>query len=361
MSLHEAAGVQLAPAPRKNLPNRILRAFDNAMHLQGLKRGVKDTLAELCRFVPQNRPFDTVFAHKTTIAQRIGMSERTLYRHLDALEAAQLIETLEQDRKSRNGRFSVARIRLTRKAAALLGFIEAPEELALINPNDAYDNVLPSSALPCPSTTQSDLLAPPQNTPAQEVIPTPPSAKMTDGHTLSVPTFSRNQPPRRTENGVPVDLAWMTGNGVSRAGIFKLMGLAKTKSKRLSDIVVVVREHIDALKGGRLFAYLAKLAAGPTDFSVAAATERRRIEEAGKAKAMARKIAVFRERFKNVCLTNVQQTRLYVIDESVRFVQIFGGPYPSSAPLNDLREWIEGMESGKLVLATLATERLLRT
>ena len=75
---------------------------------------------------------------------------------------------------------------------------------------------------------------------------------------------------------------------------------------------------------------------------------------------MARKIAVFRERFKNACLTNVQRTRLYVIDESVRFVQIFGGPYPSSAPLNNLREWIDGMESGKLVLATLATERLLK-
>ena len=125
--------------------------------------------------------------------------------------------------------------------------------------------------------------------------------------------------------------------------------------------MVVVREHIAALTGGRLFAYLAKLATGPTDFSVAAAAERTRIEEAGRARAMARKIAVFRERFKNVCLTNVQQTRLYVIDESVKFVQIFGGPYPSSAPLNDLREWIQGMESGKLVLATLATERRLRT
>ena len=361
MSLHEAAGAQLAPAPRKNLPNRILRAFDNAMHLQGLKRGVRDTLAELCRFIPQNRPFDTVFAHKTTIAERMGMSERTLYRHLETLAAAQLIETLEQDRKSRNGRFSVARIRLTRKAAALLGFIDAPEELVLINPDDACDSPLGDSALPCLSTSQTDQPTPSQNTAATAVIPTPPSAKMSDGHTLSVPTLSRNQPPRRTENGVPMDLAWMTGNGISRAGIFKLMGLAKAKSKRLSDIVVVVREHIDALKGGRLFAYLAKLVAGPTDFRVAATTERKRVEDAGKARVMARKTAVFRERFKNVCLTNPQQTRLYVIDESVRFVQVFGGPYPSSAPLSDLREWITGIESGKLVLATLATERRLRT
>ena len=360
MSCHEAAGAQIAPAQRKNLPNRILRAFDNAKHLQGLKRSVRDTLAELCRFVPQNRPFETVFAHKATIAQRIGMSERTLYRHLETLEAVELIETLEQDRKSRNGRFSVARIRLTRKAAALLGFIEAPEELPLINPEDSQDNTVKTTTLPSRTEVDSAPEDAPESAAATVVIHSPPSAILSDGHTLSVPTLSRNQPPQRSENGLPVDLAWMTGNGVSRAGIFKLMGIAKTRAKRLSDIVIVVRDHIDALKGGRLFAYLAKLAVSATDFSVAAAAERRRQEEAGKARALAHKVAVFRERFKNVCLTNVQQTRLYVIDESVRFVQIFGGPYPSSAPLNDLREWIDGMESGKLVLATLATERRLR-
>jgi DNA-binding transcriptional ArsR family regulator len=355
MNIHEATGVLLVPAKSRNLPNRILRAFDNAKHLQGLKRGVKDTLAELCRFVSQNRPFDTIFAHKETIAQRIGMSERSIYRHLESLQQAELIIVEDQERKSRNGRFSVARIRLTRKAAALLGFIEAPEEMELITKDDNLKNVQR-----CPTTNAINPTQDGGNKPPATVIHNPPSAKMSTGHTLSVPTISKSQPLQRIENGLPIDLSWLTGNGISRAGVFKLMGLAKANAKRLSDIVITMHEKLLVMKGGRLFAYLAKLAAGPTDFSVTATTERQRLESGKGERVMASKIAVFRERFKNVCLTNAQQTRLYAIDGNTRFVQVFGGPYPCSAPMNDLREWIHGVESGKLVFATLETEQKLR-
>jgi DNA-binding transcriptional ArsR family regulator len=371
MSLHETAGSEFVPAKRKNLPNRILRAFDNAKHLGGLQRGVKDTLAELCRFMPQNRPFDTIFAHKATIAARVGASERTIYRHLATLQQHQLIEVLEQDRKSRNGRFSVARIRLTHMAAVLLGLIDPPDELApspALAQTDAESapmqaddaahietvEVAISPASQPTATECSDLGAP-----SKRVIPSAPSDKMASGHTLSVPTFSKNQPPQRTENGLPIDLAWMTGNGLSRAGVFKLMGKAKSHGKRLSDIVTVVREYIRDLKGGKLYAYLAKLAGGPTDFAVAAAVERQRQHEAEKARALARKAEVFRTRFRNTCLTNRSQTRLYVIDEHARFAQIYGDEYPTTVPLTDLAEWIERLESGRLVLATLAVERRL--
>ena len=358
MSVHEAAGVQLVPAPRKNLPNRILRAFDNAKHLQGLKRSVRDTLAELCRFVPQNRPFETVFAHKATIAQRIGMSERTLYRHLGALEEAELIETMEQDRKSRNGRFAVARIRLTRKAAALLGFIEAPEEQPFVNPDDSATNTPEDPALPCCTNRDIDAAPAGQNTHDSPVIHSPPSAILSDRHTLSVPTVSKHQLPQRTENGLPIDLAWLTRNGVSRAGIFCLMGLAKAKQKRLSDIVTVVEQRIRELKGSALFAYLAALCKGPTDFSAAAATERARVRAERLANEFKRKAAVFRERFKGVSLTNPGQTLLVVIDRRCAFAQVFNvGKTPSTMPLHDLKPMIERVEAGQLVMATLALER----
>ena len=376
---HESAGDPLVPAKPKNLPNRILRAFDQAMHLRGLPRGARDTLAELCRFVPQNRPFDSVFAHKKTIAERLGMSERSLYRHLATLEKHQLIEVLEQDRKSRNGRFTVARIRLTRLAAALIGLIEAPELMP-----DADDSVRVSAngseAPACPplaglpvapqhaiadgKTPVIEAARPVPNggadAPTTPVMHRPPSANLASRHTLSVPTSSKHQPPQRSENGLPVDLAWLTGNGMSRAGIFKLMGMAKSRGKRLSDIVTVVREYITPIKGGQLFAYLAKLASGPTDFAMAAATERQRVESGRQDRALARKSAMFRDRFKGLALTNPQQSRLYLIDERCAFVQVFGGAYPSTAPMTDMKEWIERIETGRLVLATLATERRLR-
>ncbi|MDB5795857.1 MAG: Replication protein, partial [Noviherbaspirillum sp.] len=240
MSEHEAAGAELVPAKRKNLPNRILRAIDDALHLHGLSRCLRITFAELCRFVPQAEPFATIFAKKETIADRIGVEVRTVQRHLAALEAQGLIERLSQERKSRNGRFSIARIRLTRKAAELVGLIDAGSDLMHSSPSD----------------------------------------NLSTGHTLSEPTISKPQLPQRTENGLPVELAWLTGNGVSRAGVFCLMGLAKAKNKRLSDIATVVHDRIKELKGSGLFAYLAALCKGPTDFAVAAANERKRRQDA---------------------------------------------------------------------------------
>jgi DNA-binding transcriptional ArsR family regulator len=315
----QTSRTELVPALRKNLPNRILRAIDAALHIAGLPKSLKATFAELCRYVPQAEPFATIFAHKDKIAARIGSSERTVYRHLDKLKHEGLIDVLAQERKSRNGRFSVARIRLTRKAAVLVGLIEAEID----------------------------------------VIHSEPTDNLSDRHTLSEPTISKPQLPQRTENGLPVELAWLTGNGVSRAGVFCLMGLAKTRNKRLSDIATVVYDRIRELKGSGLFAYLAALCKGPTDFAVAAANERKRRQDAEQGRALERKAALFRQRFRNTCLTNPAQTRLYAIDESARFAQIHGEGRPVTVPLHDVAQWIERLESGRLILATLATERRL--
>lgn len=339
---------ELTPAPRRNLPNRILRAIDDALHLSGLSRSLRHTLAELCRFVPQAEPFATIFARKSSIAARIGASERTIYRHLEALQEHYLIEVLEQERKSRNGRFAVARIRLTRKAAALLGFIEMDEAPELAADDANHFRGVTKMIKPAEAIDQE---------PAALVHSTP-SDILSSGHTLTEPTISKIQP-QRVKNGLPMDLAWMTGNGVSRAGIFALMRKAKEHGKRLSDIVLVALDYIRELKGGRLFSYVAKLASGPTCFAVAAATERQRIASQAEARAMERKIGAFKVRFAGVTLTNRQQSRLFQIDRNAKFAQVFGGAYPVTVPLNDLREWVQRVESGELVLSTLATERRL--
>ena len=364
MTIHETTAATLTPAVRKNLPNRILRAVDNAMHVGALPRFLRPTLAEIARYVPQDRPFDTVFAKKESIALRIHASVETVFRHLRALKAHGLIETLEQERKSRNGRFAVSRIRLTHKAAALLGFIAEPDDVCAAAV--AADVVLPEPpALAVPFATKPPFPAElnagmhaPVPAPATPVVHTPPHGKMTDGQTLTEPTLSKPQLPQRTKNGLPIDLAWLAGNGVSRAGVFCLMGLAKAKHKRLSDIVTVVDQRIRELKGNGLFAYLAALCKGPTDFSAAAATERARVRAERLATEFQRKAALFRERFKGVALTNPAQTLLILIDRRCAFAQVFNnGKAPATMPLHDLKPMIERVESGQLVMATLALER----
>lgn len=311
-----AAFTYPTPAKRRNLPNRILRAYDAAKHLVGVPRGVRSTLAELCRFVPQNEPMAAIFAHKDVIAERVGADARTVYRHLATLRALELIEVLPQERKSRNGRFAVARVRLTRKACELVGLIDT----------------------------------------AEDVIHTPPHDKMSDRHTLTEPTLSKHQRPTLV-GALPQDLAWLTGQGLSRAGVFKLMGQAKKHGKRLSDIVTVVATYLRDLKGGKLFAYLAALAQGPTDFSVAAAHERQRQQSVADAQRIQRRARVFRQRFAGTTLTNRKQTKLYVIDRQARFVEVIEAGRCATGPLTETEPWIERLRSGDLRLATAEVER----
>ncbi len=123
-----------------------------------------------------------------------------------------------------------------------------------------------------------------------------------------------------------------------------------------------VGQRNEVLKVARLYAYLRALATGPRDFSVVAANARRALAEADVARQLKEKVQVFRQRFSATSLTNRSRSKLYVIDQRCEFAQIYAKDRVlGSVPLTDLREWIEGVESGAMVLATLATERQFAT
>lgn len=321
MLSHETAGEAFAPQQRRNLPNRILRAFDAAQHIDGLARALRTALAELVRYVPQTEPFATIFAHKASIAARMGVTERTLYRHLGGLRAAGLIDVLPQERKSRNGRFAVARIRLTRRAAELIGLVD------------------------------------PIIAPVADVIHTPPYDNLSGDHTVSEPTIAKTHRSAARNGVLPADLSHLTGQGLSKAGIFKLMGLAKARGKRLSDIVVAIEPRLQEIKGGGLYAYLAKLAEGPTDFSHAAAQARQAKAQAHESALLQGRLARFKERFRGASLTSRNGNALYRIDREARFVQVVGEGRTGTAPLHDMVPWMRAVERGDLVLATASAEQ----
>jgi DNA-binding transcriptional ArsR family regulator len=139
-------------------PASQIRAFDNAKHIIGLSRGVKTRSRRFAGTLSRATHFAPIFPHKAHIASRIGIDERTVYRHMNAIKEHGLIEVMSQERKSRNGRFAVARIRLTKKAAELLGF------------NRGRKTTI--------STGQPD-------------------DNLSDGHTLTEPTIPKKQPATR--------------------------------------------------------------------------------------------------------------------------------------------------------------------
>lgn len=305
------------PGKSRNLPNRILRAFDNAKHIIGLPRGVKDTLAELCRFVKQNDPFVTIFATKKTIGERIGAHERTVHRHIACLIEKGLVEVLEQERKSHNGKFAVSRIKLTRNAAELLG---------LIQPIAPIENTLPH-----------DKIAP--------------------GHTLTEPTISNNQPPTSI-NGLPADLSHLTGQGMQREGIFKLMGMATAKQQRLSDIVTVEQHKLQSMRGGGLFGYLSKLINGKKDYAYAARLLRENTAKKELEVATENQLRHVRESLKSKTFTNAGQNVIYIIDRKAEFAQITSAQRSATAPIRDLLEWKNKLEAGELIIATPELESI---
>jgi hypothetical protein len=306
------------PGKSRNLPNRILRAFDNAKHIIGLPRGVKDTLAELCRFVKQNDPFVTIFATKKTIGERIGAHERTVHRHIAYLIQKGLVEVLAQERKSHNGKFAVSRIKLTKNAAELLG---------LIQPISQIENTVPHD-------------------------------KIADGHTLTEPTNSNNQPPTSI-NGLPADLSHLTGQGLQREGVFKLMGMATAKQQRLSDIVTVERHKLQNMRGGGLFGYLSKLINGEKDYAYTARLLRESMAKKELEAATEKQLRHVREALKSKTFTNVGQNVIYMIDRKAEFVQIVSAKRSATAPICDLIEWQNRLAAGELIMSTPELEALV--
>ncbi|GAC1428884.1 MAG: hypothetical protein NVSMB6_28510 [Burkholderiaceae bacterium] len=309
----------LTPAEPRNLPRTILLAIDAALHISNLPRRLRSTLAELGRYVSKDRPLaSTVWPTKKRLAEDMGASERTVYRHLADLEAMELIIRVEapdvRNRHRTEGYYLNGHIALTPRGAALLG-------LAAPVTDRGPDKMADSVTLPIKQLTE--------------------------------PSGSKNHPPTSLPKTVPADLVILAEQGVSTGGIFGLMGEATAKGKRISDIVVAVGERLRGMREGGLVSYLRVLIAGPTDFKHRAEETRQRQVGAEVGRALAQKAAQFRTYFAGGTLIDHQQGALYRFDREWRYVETeHSGRVIGSAPLHDLSAWIAGIESGRLVRAT---------
>ena len=309
----------LASAQTRNLPRTILLAMDAALHVHNLPRRLRSTLAELGRYVSKDRPLtSTVWPTKKRLAEDMGASERTVYRHLADLEAMELIVRVEapdmRNRHRTEGYYLNGHIALTARGAGLLG-------------------------LAAPITDRGpDKMADPTTLPIKQ---------------LTEPLVSKNHPPAGLPKTVPADLAILAEQGVSTGGIFGLMGQATAKGKRISDIVVALGERLRGMREGGLVSYLRALIAGPTDFKHRAEETRQRQASAEAGRALAQKAAQFRTYFAGGTLIDRLQGALYRFDREWRYVETErGGRVIGSAPLHDVSAWIAGIESGRLVRAT---------
>ncbi|KDP87888.1 hypothetical protein CF70_033865 [Cupriavidus sp. SK-3] len=236
-----------------------MRVYE-ALHEYALTQTQRQILACLVRNgVKQQDPADWIFMKKVTIAQRLRLSEATVYRCLAALERVGLIEREEQ-RQTGYTLKVLGRIRLSGQAIRNLGLasVHPSREMVTIERiPDVLDRV-PALGLPTLAPVR-DVNSPPQQSSSKKQSP-------------GASPFIRVQ-----GKAVPSELAWLvTQNNLSLSGLFHLMKRAKLAGHRLSDVVQVVQDALSKLSGRELFAYLAALLAKRTDFAFVA---RQRTEE----------------------------------------------------------------------------------
>jgi DNA-binding transcriptional ArsR family regulator len=295
--------------PRR-LPNAILRAIDNASHIVGIPRCVKDTFAEICRYVKQSDPLSPIWPTKEAIAERIGADKRTVHRHIKWLRENALIEVLEQGRKSHNGKFIYSQIKLTRKAAELV---------MLMEPLASKENGLPSD-------------------------------KISLGHTLTEPSYTSSQP-NHLINNLPNDLSHLTSQGLQKMGIFKLMGMAKAKGKRLSDIVAVLGHQLTDKRGGVIFGFLKNRINDEKDYAYVARLAREAALRQSEQLMHAIQARAVGESFKRQSFVNANKTIIFHVDANAQFMQVISPQRSGTERFPDAIAWQHRVISGSISFA----------
>jgi DNA-binding transcriptional ArsR family regulator len=314
MFVHVRPLSKKAPIPGsqpRRLPNAILRAIDNASHIVGIPRCVKDTFAEICRYVKQSDPLSPIWPTKEAIAERIGADKRTVHRHIAWLRDNALIEVLEQGRKSHNGKFIYAPIKLTRKAAELVMLMEplAPKE-----------NHLPSD-------------------------------KIALGHTLTEPSNTSSQPSNLINN-LPIDLSHLTSQGLQKRGIFKLMGMAKAKGKRLSDIVAVLGHQLTDKRGGVIFGFLKNRINDEKDYAYVARLAREAALRQSEQLKYEIQVKAVGESFKRQSFVNANKNIIFHVDANAQFMQVISPQLSGTERFPDAIAWQHRITSGSIYFAS---------
>ncbi|OTP68230.1 Replication protein O [Caballeronia sordidicola] len=243
-----------------NLPWVIFRAAFRASRTKQLSTRARAVLAALARTVDASKPYAAIYARRELLTGRAMLSMRTLYRSLDDLENAGLIERRPQSRYVKAGLFGRAYLHLTERAAILLGLVGLPMTDLALDDAEAQTRSKASSGIAI----------------------TPPSATLADGviYKNLYPASSQKRQPGQ----VPADLQRLRPLGFFDFLIFKLMREAREQGKRLSDVVEATWDHLKLAAAP--INYLRALLRNPVDFSHLV----RRRTEAGVAKSKQEKL-----------------------------------------------------------------------
>lgn len=360
------------------LPPKIgsaLAAINIDPRFRDLSLTARNVLMFIVQVTDVRDPLKPSWAHKETMAEYLRIGEATVYRMLNVLINHDFIERLEQERKGRNGRFAVARIRLTPTCCEALGLIQtSSSKTKKRNDNidsisdghgiNAEDNVVISETV-CMAVTGAECSAKPRATlDARLTDPASPASKMIDGHIDILPTADQqtqstkqSRPARwqRPQPGqaflrVPREFFWLIEEDrLTAPQVCKLMREFSTRGQRLSDAVSVLAARLRQLPKTKTFAYLAALAKSPTDFKWRRTEQARAVQAEHKQEAV-RETTASLQGMAGKYLFSTKQTHLFLLrgGHAEAWWLDNGVLRRGSQPVN--ADFVEAYSSGRLSL-----------
>jgi hypothetical protein len=310
---------------QSNLPWVVFRAAHRAANFPALPARARAVLAALARTVDANRPYAAIFARRELLTGRAMQSMRTLYRSLDDLEAAGLIERTPQKRFGAAGLFGRAYLHLTERSAIVLGYVSSPSSPEAIKLASSSDDALAK---------------------AQQSFDSP-CVTVADG-AIYKDLSPKNQ--KRQPGHVPADLERLLGLGFRQFLIFKLMREAKAHAKLLSDVVEATWEHLRSAK--HPISYLRALLRSPVDFGHQIRAKRAAADRQAQEKANAANIDATVLECAGVTFIDSTCTKLITVSDDA-----------GSATVHDYREATPRLATGQWAaafVAALTTQEVLR-
>lgn len=370
-----------SPAKRSGQLPPAIGAAIATINIDPLFRDLSLTARNVLMFLVQvtnaRDPLAPSWAFKETVAEYLGVGEATVYRMLNVLIENGLIERLPQERKSRNGRFAVARIRLTTECCVRLGLLRrAASQKSGQHIEDNRDvNANEDSEIRGPKTV---CVAATSHTDASAVrVQSPrggqssgtrvgPPTKMIDGYMNILPTAdqqTQSSKQSRPVGGhkpapgqpylrVPSEFFWLIEeNRLTGPQVCKLMREFSTRGQRLGDAVSVLADRLRQLPKNNTYAYLAALAKGPTDFKWRR-KEQEKAVQADRKKEAVRETTASLQDMAGKYLFSTKQTHLFLLrgGHAEAWWLDGGALRRGSQPVN--ADFVDAYSSGRLSLVS---------